>query len=595
MTVHKKVDMVTVGAGYTAGIFAHKMTDAGLSVVSLERGPERWTDPDFAHNHDHLRYSVRKEMMVDLSKETWTWRPNPKAPSLPMRQYGSFHPGEGLGGSATHWSAMTWRFLPSDFNYRSHHIARYGEGKLPEGNRIQDWPLTYEQLEPYYDAWEYDTGVSGQVGNLNGEIIEGGNPFEGPRSRPYPLPPLVTTIASDMFANACRDLGLHPFPQPSSILSQAYTDITGKPRSGCLYCGFCTRFGCEVDAKHSAITTYFPLSLATGRHEIRYGATVVRINTDADGLATGVSYVDTAGRLHEQPADMVVLSGYTLTNVRMLLLSRSERHPDGLGNNQGMVGKNYTYQHWSSPVTGVFEDRRFNLFMGNTSTINVCFDYNGDNFDHSNLDFVGGAKIFAGTGERAPLTAVESLPALSGSGSNDSYVKPWGREWKENIRRNWDGFVPVTIEGESLPYEDQFLDLDPVYKDIYGLPLLRITFDWHQNDYNMYRFLAARCIEIMDRMGPSRTKTVPELEPYNIHTYQSTHATGGAIMGTDPSNSVTNAYGQVWDAPNVFVTGAALYPQNPGANPTGTLAALSYLACDGIRDRYLKHERELIP
>lgn len=605
MVTHEKVDVVTVGAGWTAGILAQKLTAAGVNVVSLERGQERWADPDFTHNHDHLKYSIRYEMMVNLERETWTWRPNPDAPSLPMRQYGSFHPGEGLGGAGAHWSAMTWRFLPSDFNYRSHHIDRYGEDKLPEGNTIQDWPVSYDELEPYYDAFEYDTGVSGQAGNLMGNLIEGGNPFEGPRARPYPVPPLQTSIPAEMFAGAARNMGLHPFPQPSSILSQAYTDIGGRIRSGCLYCGFCTRFGCEVDAKSSAFTAHIPLALNTGRYEIRYGATVIRVNTNSNGLATGVTYVDAAGREHDQPADIVILSGYTLTNVRLLLLSRSDRHPGGIGNDRDMVGKNYTYQHWSSPVTGVFNGRRFNLFMGNTSTINVLFDFNGDVFDHSNLDFIGGAKIFCGNGERDPLTSVDNLPAQAGDNGGDftgarafSGVdgggSAWGRAWKENLRQNWDSFVPITIEGESLPYVDQFLDLDPIYKDIYGLPLLRITFDWHQNDYNMYRFLAQRCIEIMDEMGPDSTNDVPELEPYNIHTYQSTHNTGGAIMGVDPDTSVTNKYGQVWDTPNVFVTGAALYPQNPGANPTGTLAALAYMTGDALVDQYLKNPNQLL-
>ncbi|MBW3632206.1 MAG: GMC family oxidoreductase, partial [Chloroflexi bacterium] len=258
MAVHPKVDVVTVGGGLTSNILGWKLTDAGLNMVALEQGPWRWADPDFEHNHDSLRYSVRKAMMFDLTKETWTWRPNVDAPSLPMRQYGAFHPGQGVGGAMVHWSAMLWRFFPYDFQYRSYYVDRYGEEKLPENTTIQDWPLTYEELEPHYDAFEYDIGASGQTGNLGGVILEGGNPFEGPRSRPYPQPPLEVTISSDRFAEACQRLGHHPFTQPSGILSQAFTDPFGNTRSGCLYCGFCTRFGCEVDAKSTGLTTYIP-------------------------------------------------------------------------------------------------------------------------------------------------------------------------------------------------------------------------------------------------------------------------------------------------------------------------------------------------
>jgi gluconate 2-dehydrogenase alpha chain len=145
-----------------------------------------------------------------------------------------------------------------------------------------------------------------------------------------------------------------------------------------------------------------------------------------------------------------------------------------------------------------------------------------------------------------------------------------------------------------LPYEDQFLDLDPIYTDAYGLPLLRVTYDFHENDRNLYRFLAERCREIMEAMGPTSINDRPELEPYNIYTYQSTHCTGGAIMGNEPNNSVTNKYGQVWDTPNVFVTGAALYPQNPGFNPTGTLLALAYWTGDALVEHYFRSPGRLL-
>jgi gluconate 2-dehydrogenase alpha chain len=615
MTVHKKVDVVTVGAGWTAGILAQQLTKAGLRVVSIEQGPPRWADPDFAHNHDQLRYTVRKAMMVNLNKETWTWRPNPRAPSLPMRLYGSLHPGQGVGGAGVHWAAQVWRFFRSDFRYRSHHIERYGEAKLPAGNRIRDWPISYEDLEPYYDRWEYDTGVSGYAGNVRGEIRAGGNPFEAPRERDYPVPPLTQTNAGRMFMDAASSLGLHPFPQPASILSQNYKDLSGRVRSGCIYCGFCVRFGCEVDAKSSALTAHIPLALHTGRYEIRSGCKVLRVNTGPSGLATGVTYVDSAGQEHEQPADIVVLSAFTLENVRLLLLSRGREHPDGIGNDRGLVGTNYTYQLVKTPVTGVFEGRRLNQFMGNSALLGIVHDYNGDNFDHTDLDFIGGASLECGGGEHDPLTSALDIPPLPtdeeeeeegggqlagstagavGSLTGTGGGTEWGAAWKENLRRNWDGVVGIGIQGESLPYDDQFLDLDPRYKDAWGQPLLRITYDFHQNDYNLYRFLAQRAIELMRAMGPTRTDTTEELDPYNIYAYQSTHPTGGAIMGSDPGNSVTNRYGQVWDTPNVFVTGAALYPQNPGMNPTETLCALAYYTAEAIKERYLRDPERLM-
>jgi gluconate 2-dehydrogenase alpha chain len=349
--------------------------------------------------------------------------------------------------------------------------------------------------------------------------------------------------------------------------------------------------------------------LKTGRYTVRTNAKVVRINVGANGLATGVTYIDENGQEQEQPADLVLLTAYTLSNVRLLLLSTNDRHPQGVGNDRGMVGKNYTYQHWHTIVNGVFPGRRFNLFMGNTSTVNVIYDVNADNFDHSELDFIGGASLFASEGERDPLTSVDTYPikdtrnqpssgppsaAQESQKAKEQVAKSWGKAWKEALRTQWNSTAYITMQGESLPYEDQFLDLDPVYKDNHGLPLLRLTFDWHDNDYNMYRFVTKTAQKIMERMGAQIVDVKSELEPYNIHEYQSTHCTGGAIMGTDPSNSVCNKYGQVWDTPNVFVAGAALYPQNPGANPTGTLLALTYMAGDAIRDNYFKAPDQLL-
>jgi gluconate 2-dehydrogenase alpha chain len=296
---HSPVEIATIGGGWTAAMFAARiLPHKNIKMVSIEQGPSRWTYPHFSHDHDGLRYAARYAMMQDLVKETWTWRPNPKSPTLPYRQYGSFNPGQGVGGSAVHWSGQTWRFLKTDFEYRSHTIERYGASKIPPGCTAQDWGITYEELEPYYDAFEYDIGVSGQTGNLNGRILPGGNPFEEPRSRPYPLGPLAVNQLADMFADATRNLGWHPFPHPSAILSEAWTDPFGNQRGGCLYCGYCTRFGCEVDAKASPITTHLPVALKTGRYEIRTNCKVLNIETADNGRATGLRYVDAQGNEH---------------------------------------------------------------------------------------------------------------------------------------------------------------------------------------------------------------------------------------------------------------------------------------------------------
>jgi gluconate 2-dehydrogenase alpha chain len=582
------VEVVTIGAGWTANILAWKLTTAGHQVLSLEQGDNRWTYPDFAMDHDPEAYVIRKKMMIDITKVAWTWRPNPTMPSLPMRQYGAFHPGQGLGGSAVHWSGQIWRFLPTDFQYRTHTIERYGVDKLPEGSTIQDWPITYEDLEPYYDELEWDLGSSGQAGVIRGQAapIPGGNPFEGPRTRDYPNPPLERNRASQMFWDACEALGYHPFPQPAGIASRAFVDRFGNERSACLYCGYCTRYGCEVDAKASGITTHLPVALATGRLQVRTGVRVIRIEVGGDGKATGVTYIDCDGSEHFQPAEVVVVSGYPLGNVQMLLNSRSQQHPGGVGNDRGQVGRNFTYQLAAAPVTGLWKKRRFGMYMGNVSTCNVIYDFNADNFDHHDVDFVGGSQIYSALGERDPISTFQRFDDVS-SASGSGFVR--------DFARGWDSFVDINIQGESLPYVDQFMDLDPNYTDAWGQPLLRLTFDFHDNDRKVFAFVAKKAHEIMRVMNPDAiTNYSSSLDPFRIDVYQTTHITGGAIMGVDPGDSVVNKYGQVWDTPNVFVTGACQYPQNPGANPTETLTSLAYMTGDAMTQRYFSSPGELL-
>lgn len=617
MAQPEHVDVVIVGAGWTASILAWKLGAAGMNVLSLEQGEERWTATDFQHNHDALRYTRRKALMTNLSRETWTWRPHSGSPALPFRKFSSFHPGEGTGGSSVHWASEIWRFYPSDFKYRSHHAERYGEERFPEGSTIQDWPISYQDLERHYEANEYDIGVSGMAGNLNGVTLPGGNPFEGERSSPYPLPPLVTSITGQMFIDAASELGYHPFPQPSGILSQAYTGLSGVPRSGCLYCGYCVRYGCEVDAKGSALTDHLPAALATGNYNIRYRSKVLGIITGDDGLARGVRYMNLdTNEIVEQSADAVILAGFTLTNVRMLLLSTSGSHPDGVGNDHGMVGKNYTYQLLGTPASGTFDGRRFNTFMGNPVVSGAMHDFNADNFDHADLDFLGGASLTLGGGQREPITSSTGMEPLNPDtwdefedASPDLLLNPllftetpdlagtgfeWGQDWKDNLRNNWDANIGIELQGESLPYEANFLDLDPTYKDAWGNPLLRITYEFKENDKKLYAYIASKMGEVMDLMGASNITVNDELDDYEISAYQSTHNTGGAIMGDSPENSVTNKYGQVWDTPNVFVTGAALFPQNPGMNPTGTVLALAYHTGDAMVDQYISNPESLM-
>src|SRR4249920_2876166 len=217
----KEVDVVIVGLGWTGGILAKELAEFGLKVVALERGAMRSTDKDYAvpNIRDELRYVVRHDLMQNTARDTLTVRNNPTQEALPMRRLGSFLPGEVVGGSAVHWSGHTWRWTDMEFKVRSLYEERYGKNFIPADMTIQDWGITYAELEPYYERFEYTAAVSGKAGNLKGVIQPGGNPFEGPRAREYPLPPLKSSLACDLFETAAKENGYHPFPRPTANAS----------------------------------------------------------------------------------------------------------------------------------------------------------------------------------------------------------------------------------------------------------------------------------------------------------------------------------------------------------------------------------------
>ena len=321
------VDALLVGFGWTGAIMAQELTDAGLKVLALERGAWSDTSREFATTfaQDELRYFWRHDLFQTTAHDTQTIRNDASQVALPMRKLGSYLPGTNVGGAGVHWNGQTWRFLPSDFVARSHNLQRYGASALPENMTIQDWGVTYDELEPHYDRFERLCGISGKAGNLRGQIQAGGNPFEGPRQNEYPNPPMAMSYPPALFAEAAQGLGLHPFPQPSANMSQAYVNPLGVRLEACTYCGFCEKFACGNYSKASAQTTILPVLMKKPNFRLRTECEVTKINLDSSGKrAVSVTYVDAQGEEYEQPADMIVLCSYILNNVRLMLLSGIE-------------------------------------------------------------------------------------------------------------------------------------------------------------------------------------------------------------------------------------------------------------------------------
>ena len=579
-------DVVIVGLGWTGAILAHELTDQGLEVVAIERGPWRDTATHFniGYAPDELRYAVRLDLFLRPAQETLTFRNNASQTALPIRQFGSFLPGNGVGGAGVHWNGQTWRFLPSDFRIRSHLNERYGASFVPDELSIQDWGVSYEEMEPYYDRFEYLAGISGKAGNLGGAIQAGGNPFEGPRKRDYPLPPMQMTYAPTLFAQAARSVGYHPFPSPSANLSGAYTNPLGINMGQCTYCGFCERFGCANYSKASPQTTVLPVLMRKSNFEARTECEVLKVNLDASSKhATGVTYVDSSGEEWEQPAEIVLICAFAFHNPRMMLLSGIGR-PYNPNTREGTVGRNYAYQT-TSGIQLFFDDKIFNPFIASGSLGQTADDFNGDSFDHTGLDFVGGAGINCIPTNGRPIGFRPVPPG----------TPRWGAKWKQATRQNYLRSFSFTSQGSSYAAHANYLDLDPTYKDRFGRPLLRMTFDFPDNDIRMSNYVTDKMEGIAKALNPRQYVPSRRTKPYSVVPYQSTHNTGGAIMGADPKTSSVNKYLQSWDVPNVFVVGASAFPQNAGYNPTGTVGALAYLAADAIRTKYLKSPGPLVP
>jgi gluconate 2-dehydrogenase alpha chain len=585
-----KTDVVIVGGGWTGLTTAYELAREGQRCVVLERGRDRHTATSFAgpEEHDELKYALHHAHMMELRKETLTFRNTRDQRALPMRRLGSFLPGSGLGGAGIHWNGQLWRPLPSDLEMRSHYADRYGADFIPDELSIQDWGVSYDELEPHLDFFERICGTAGTAGNLDGEPREGGNRHEGPRASGYPNPPMKQPIATTLFGEAAARLGMSPFPMPSANVTQAYENPYGAQLHPCTYCGFCERFGCGYHAKADPIICVYDRIKDHENFEIRCDSQVLRVEKASDGkTATGVTYLDSRGVEYFQPADIVCLNAYALWNVHLMLVS-------GLGEpydpetRSGVVGRNYSYQTIAAVDVFLDDEIVTNPFMGAGALGVAVDDFNGDNFDHSDLGFLGGGYIACTQYHGRPISyqpVPEGTPA-------------WGAEWKKAVRDNYLHHTGIVVHGSSAATPDNYLDLDPTWKDAYGRPLLRMTFDFPQNDRKMSDYVLQRAVEIAEEMDHVRSistiNRAAQDSRYSLVPYQTTHNAGGAVIGTDPRTSVVNRYGQMWDHHNVFVFGACLFPQNLGYNPTGPLMGLAYWTLHHLKSDYLSNPRPLM-
>jgi choline dehydrogenase-like flavoprotein len=476
---------------------------------------------------------------TQLQPTTFRKRPEDKARVQPAIMYGRC-----VGGSSVHFTANFWRFHEIDF------IEGSKVGEVPGANLV-DWPINYSDLEPYYTKVEWEVGVSG---------LAGASPFDPPRSKPYPMPPLPVKGCGVVLERAAWKLGYHPFPAPMAILSQ--------PRPGrdaCVNCGFCLGFGCEVGAKSTSLSAMIPVAEASGRCEVRPNCYVHRIAMDKSGRATGVEYFDVKRNTQLQKAKAVILCANGAETPRLLLLSACKQFPDGLANSSGVVGKNLM-PNSSAVAFGVF-DEPLNDYKG-PAVSRIFHDFY--ELDHNEVGFYGGGGLDARFDFTPASFALSGLPPGT---------PKWGKDFKKALRQNFTRTFEIFCHATSLPVESNNFTLDPDVKDAWGLPALRMTFRDHPNDLKMMEWMKDRAMEILDAAGAKTKWHVPVGEQEFA-----VHLLGTCRMGKDPKTSVINTDHRTHDVRNLFICDGSSLVTSGRGQPTMTIQALAFRAADRITD-----------
>lgn len=529
------VDFLIIGCGASGSVLARELSRNGFSVVALEQGP--WLDRK-QFTHDEYRVQAQNLLTNSQQKQPTTFRktPNDKAVKQQAVVYGRI-----VGGGTVHFTANYWRFHEIDF-------IEAGKKGTIAGTGFADWPITYADLEPYYTKAEWELGVSGQAGV---------SPFDPPRSKPYPLPPMPVKSSGVLFEQAAKKLGYHPFPAPVAVISQSY-----QGRLPCAHCGFCQGFGCEMGAKSSPLPTMVPQAVATGRCEIRPHSYVRRIQLDAKGRAIGAVYFDRHGKENLQHAKAVIVASNGSETPRLLLLSKSSRFPEGLANSSGLVGK-YLMFNTDTIAQGTFE-HPLNEYKSIEVTRILHDFYELD----PKLGFYGGG----GLGGRFFWT-----PISYAMGGVPPSAPQWGSEYKKYLAKNFNRTMMVMGHGTSLPVADNSISLDDTEKDSWGLPAMRVTYKDHADDIKAAAYMNHKAMEILETGGALEHWSFP-VEEQNLGY----HLLGTCRMGSDPRTSVVNSDHRTHDVPNLFLCDGSSFVTSGRGQPTETVQALAFRASDRI-------------
>ena len=529
------VDFVVIGSGVAGASVARELTRNGYAVVLLEQGRKVGTDD---MEHDELGAFMWPRWTNDpaLSPQTYRKTAGEKTTNQNFAQYARV-----VGGTTLHFTGNFWRFRPIDFHEKT------VRGGVP-GADLADWPITYEELEPYYTAVEYAVGVSGAPNS---------DPREPKRSKPFPLPPLNAHGPGVLLEVGAKKLGWSSKAAPMAILSQAY-----KGRQPCHNCGFCLAFPCEWGAKSGANWTMVPEALASGKCELRSNSYVRKIETDDAGRVTGVIYFNKDKKEIVQKAKAVVLCANGAETPRLLLNSKSNRFPDGLANSSGMVGKNLM-TNGNVSTQGEFE-HEVHAHKGPVVTRITQEPYELD----PALNLIGGG----GYDFRM------SVPALMWTLGMPEEGPQWGSAFKQRMRPWFNNSIECLGHTTQLPVATNTVELDPELKDAWGVPAMRVTFKEHEHDMRLYKHFQDKGRELLTAAGATKV----HFGKINDTPGSAVHLLGTARMGNDPKSSVVDKYHRAHDVKNLFIVDGSSFVTSGRGQPTMTIQTLAFRAADHI-------------
>ena len=552
MATSEEYDVCVIGTGAGGGVVIDQLTAAGMRVVALERGPEL-SLADF--DDDELRNVIRNEIFAPNQLETYR-----SDPSQAVEQGRIATLAHCVGGTMTHWAAWSWRFRQDDFEVLSK------EGSV-QGASLADWPISYEELAPYYEKAESDFGVAGDAQ---------ANPFAAPRSTAYPNPPHPERASARHFNEAARKSGYTPFPVPMGINSQPYG---GRP--GCMYGGACRAYGCPIHAKATTFSVSLPRAVATGKLDLRPDAMVYELPLDAAGRVRGARYFSADGTSHEVRARRTIVAAGSIGTAQLLLLSKSKLFPNGLANGSGEVGRNYTFHHHPSAIAVLDEDMRAYTGLETHSAFDDLYE------SDPKRGFIRGGVV----GE---LNTMTHQPIAFGMLMTDGL--PFGARWGAGLKERLRAFPRTLVFAgicEELPKPDSRIELDEEVVDRFGLAVPRITKTQHPNDLAMYRWYEEKLLEVAQATG-ARHVVPGRMDGVHIdeNTSQKTnaHNHGTCRMGNNAAKSVVDKDCRSHEVPNLFVVDGSVMPTGGGYNPTLTILANAYRVADRIIEMAKAHE-----